>query len=55
MQQLRKLDQTLSDGDLFARDPVRAAELSKMRASVVAAIARTEEEWLAASAALETT
>jgi ATP-binding cassette subfamily F protein 3 len=49
------LDQTLADGDLFARDPARAAELSKTRASVVAAIARAEEEWLAASAALETT
>jgi ATP-binding cassette, subfamily F, member 3 len=55
MQQLRRLDQTLSDGDLFARDPALAAELSKTRANVVAAIARTEEEWLAASAALETT
>ena len=53
--QLHMLDQTLADGDLFARDPARAAELSKTRASVVAAIARAEEEWLAASAALETT
>jgi ATP-binding cassette, subfamily F, member 3 len=52
--QLHKLDVTLSDGDLFARDPTRAAELSKTRASVVAAIAKAEEEWLAASAALET-
>jgi ATP-binding cassette, subfamily F, member 3 len=52
--QLRKLDLTLSDGDLFARDPARAAELSKTRASVVAAITRAEEEWLAASTALET-
>jgi len=52
--QLHKLDVTLSDGDLFARDPTRAAELSKTRASVVAAIAKAEEEWFAASAALET-
>ncbi len=52
--QLRKLDTTLVDGELFARDPARAAELSKTRANVVAAIAKAEEEWLAASAALET-
>ena len=36
------------------RDPARAAELSKTRANVVAALAKAEEEWLAASAALET-
>ncbi len=52
--QLHKLDTTLADGALFARDPARAAELSKTRAQVVAAIAKAEEEWLAASTALET-
>jgi ATP-binding cassette, subfamily F, member 3 len=52
--QLKKLDATLADGDLFAREPARAAELSKTRAKVVAAIAKAEEEWIAASAALET-
>ncbi len=52
--QLQKLDVTLADGVLFARDPARAAELSKTRAQVVAAIAKAEEEWLAASTALET-
>jgi ATP-binding cassette subfamily F protein 3 len=52
--QLRKLDTTLADGDVFARDPARAAELTKTRANVVAAIAKAEEEWIAASAALET-
>ena len=52
--QLNKLDATLADGDLFARDPARAAELSKTRANVVAAIAKAEEEWLAASEALQT-
>ncbi len=52
--QLRKLDVTLADGDLFARDPARAADLSKTRANVVAAIAAAEEEWLAASSAIET-
>jgi ATP-binding cassette subfamily F protein 3 len=51
--QLRRLDATLADGTLFTRDPARAAELSKTRATVVEAIATAEEEWLAASAALE--
>jgi ATP-binding cassette subfamily F protein 3 len=52
--QLEKLDTTLADGELFARDPARAAELSKTRAHVVASIAAAEEEWLAASSAIET-
>jgi ATP-binding cassette subfamily F protein 3 len=52
--QLKKLDATLADGELFARDPARAAELSKTRASVVDAIAKEEEEWIAASEALQT-
>jgi ATP-binding cassette subfamily F protein 3 len=51
--QLGKLDATLGDGSLYASDPARAAELSKTRANVVAAIAQAEEEWLAASSALE--
>jgi ATP-binding cassette subfamily F protein 3 len=51
--QLHKLDATLADGDLFARDPTRAADLSKTRANVMDAIAAAEEEWLVASAALE--
>jgi ATP-binding cassette subfamily F protein 3 len=52
--QLGKLDTTLADGTLFASDPARAAELSKTRANVVAAIAKAEEAWLAASSQLET-
>jgi ATP-binding cassette subfamily F protein 3 len=51
--QLRRLDATLADGALFTLDPTRATELSKTRATVVEAIAAAEEEWLAASAALE--
>ncbi|MCK9916325.1 ABC-F family ATP-binding cassette domain-containing protein [Microbacteriaceae bacterium K1510] len=51
--QLSKLDTTLGDGVLFASDPARAAELSKTRANVVAAIDQAEEDWLAASSALE--
>jgi ATP-binding cassette subfamily F protein 3 len=53
-QELHQLDKTLADGDLFARDRVRGAELSKARANVVAAITKAEEEWLAASEALQT-
>jgi ATP-binding cassette subfamily F protein 3 len=52
--QLGKLDNTLSDGELFTREPARAADLAKTRANVVAALAKAEEEWIAASAALET-
>ncbi len=52
--QLGKLDTTLSDGELFAKDPARAADLSKTRANVVAALEKAEEEWIAASSALET-
>ena len=52
--QLGKLDNTLSDGELFSKDPARAADLSKTRANVVAALEKAEEEWIAASSALET-
>jgi ATP-binding cassette subfamily F protein 3 len=52
--QLGKLDTTLSDGELFTKDPARAADLSKTRANVVAALAKAEEEWIAVSSALET-
>jgi ATP-binding cassette subfamily F protein 3 len=52
--QLGKLDATLADGTLYTTDPARAAELSKTRANVVAAIAKAEEAWLAASSQLET-
>jgi ATP-binding cassette, subfamily F, member 3 len=52
--QLARLDATLGDGTLFTTDPARAAELSKTRADVAKAIEAAEEDWLAASAALET-
>jgi len=39
--------------DLFARDPAKATALSKTRAEAAAALARAEEDWLAASAAYE--
>jgi ATP-binding cassette subfamily F protein 3 len=53
-QELGTLDVELADGAIFARDPARAAMLARSRAQTIAAIARAEEEWLAASAALET-
>jgi len=39
--------------DLFARDPARAAVLSKSRARAADALARAEEDWLVASAEYE--
>jgi ATP-binding cassette subfamily F protein 3 len=47
------IDQTLSNGNLFTRDPAKAAALAKARADAVAALARAEDDWLAASAAFE--
>ncbi|HEU5017131.1 MAG TPA: ATP-binding cassette domain-containing protein, partial [Pseudolabrys sp.] len=52
--ELAVLDEKLADGDLFARNAGKAASLSKARADVANALAAAEEEWLAASAALET-
>jgi ATP-binding cassette subfamily F protein 3 len=40
-------------GDLFAKDPKKAAQMAKARSDAVAALARAEEEWLEASAAYE--
>jgi ATP-binding cassette subfamily F protein 3 len=51
--EVAKLDAALADGGLFARDPAKAAALSKSRAEAAAALAKAEEEWLAASAAYE--
>jgi ATP-binding cassette subfamily F protein 3 len=52
--EIETLDAKLADGDLFARDAAKAAALAKARADAAAALAAAEEEWLAASAALET-
>ena len=46
---LAKFDAALSDADLFARDPAKAAQLAKARSDAADALARAEEEWLAAS------
>jgi ATP-binding cassette subfamily F protein 3 len=50
---LAEIDAGLADPQLFARDPRRAARLSKARADAAAALARAEENWLEASAAYD--
>jgi ATP-binding cassette subfamily F protein 3 len=52
--ELATLDAKLADGELFARDPQKAAALSKQRADLARALVEAEEKWLAASSALET-
>ena len=51
---LADIDGKLADGALFTRDPAKAAELAKARAQTADALHAAEEEWLAASSALET-
>ncbi len=48
--EIERLDRSLAESGLFAREPARGAALAKERANNVAALARAEEEWLAASA-----
>jgi ATP-binding cassette subfamily F protein 3 len=50
---IAKIDAALALPDLFARDPVQAAQLAKARAGAAVALARAEDEWLAASAAYD--
>jgi len=50
---IQTLDATLADGQLFSRDPAKAAVLAKTRADKANALAKAEEDWLAAGAALE--
>ena len=52
--EIAALDEKLADGGLFTRDAAKAAELAKRRSDTADALAVAEEEWLAASAALET-
>ncbi len=49
--QIEKLDATLAT--LFASDPVKAGQLAKERADAAARLAESEEEWLQASAEME--
>jgi ATP-binding cassette subfamily F protein 3 len=53
--QITRIDAILAQTELFAREPSKAAALAKMRAEHAKALARAEEAWLAASAALEQT
>jgi ATP-binding cassette subfamily F protein 3 len=52
-QAIETIDSALGDGALFANDPAKAAQLAKERAAHAMALAQTEDEWLAASAAYE--
>jgi ATP-binding cassette subfamily F protein 3 len=51
--EIEKLDAALADGQLFSRDPAKAAALAKSRSDNASALAKAEEDWLAAGAALE--
>jgi ATP-binding cassette subfamily F protein 3 len=51
--EIEKVDAALADGVLFARDPAKAAALSRTRSDNASALAKAEEDWLAAGAALE--
>ena len=51
--EIEKLDAALADGTLFTRDPGKAAATAKSRAECDAALAKAEEDWLAAGSALE--
>jgi ATP-binding cassette subfamily F protein 3 len=51
--EIARIDATLAEAGLFARDPEKAAALAKALADHVTALATTEEDWLAASAELE--
>jgi ATP-binding cassette subfamily F protein 3 len=48
-----QIDAALAEPGLFGRDPAKAATLAKARADAVSALARAEDDWLDASAALE--
>jgi ATP-binding cassette, subfamily F, member 3 len=51
--EIARIDAALAEAGLFARDPARATALAKARADHAAALARSEEEWLDASALQE--
>ena len=50
---IARIDAALAAPDVFTRDPQQAAALSKARADAVTALARAEDDWLAASGELE--
>jgi len=51
--EIGEIDRKLASPDLYARNPTDAAFLAKARADAARKLAAAEEEWLAASAALE--
>jgi ATP-binding cassette subfamily F protein 3 len=51
--EIEKLDAALADGQLYAREPAKAAAIAKARSENASALAKAEEDWLAAGAALE--
>ncbi len=52
-EEIARIDTALADSGLFARDPAGAAQLAKKRSDAVNALARAEDDWLAASERLE--
>jgi len=50
---LPRLDAALAEPGLYERNVARATKLQKERAALVAALAETEEKWLAALDAFE--
>ena len=51
--EIEKLDTALADGQLFARDPAKAAAMARTRSEHASALAKAEEDWLAAGTELE--
>jgi ATP-binding cassette subfamily F protein 3 len=51
--EIEKLDAALANGELYAREPAKAAAIAKARSEHASALAKAEEDWLAAGAALE--
>jgi ATP-binding cassette subfamily F protein 3 len=50
---IAKVDAALQAPDVFRDNPAKAGELARMRAEAAEALARAEDEWLNASAALD--
>ncbi len=51
--EIEKFDAELANSDLFKRDPAKAAAIARSRSESASALAKAEEDWLAAGAALE--
>jgi ATP-binding cassette subfamily F protein 3 len=50
---IAKIDAALALPDIFAREPTKAAQLSKARSAAAEALQRAEDDWLKASSSLE--